>query len=230
MDVDLISENDRNLVKAHLVELMLNSPKAVQSQLSQALAIVSKADFPSKWQSLLPELVSKLATDNYKIINGVLETLHSIFHRYRHEMKSQLLWEEIKYVLDEFQTPFMAMFQKTCNLIQRNEQNKDVLPELFTALYHISEIFFSLSSQDIPEYFEEHLKDWFGPFEHFLKYQNPILDPDDDEPGVLDKFQAMICEAVDLYTNKYEEEFNEYVPVFVGTTWNLLTTLDDKPR
>eukprot|EP00462_Mataza_sp_D1_P023236 CAMPEP_0175130734 /NCGR_PEP_ID=MMETSP0087-20121206/6161_1 /TAXON_ID=136419 /ORGANISM="Unknown Unknown, Strain D1" /LENGTH=952 /DNA_ID=CAMNT_0016412965 /DNA_START=72 /DNA_END=2930 /DNA_ORIENTATION=+ len=230
-DKDIINESDRCLVKSHIVELMLNSPKQVQLQLSQALAIVSKADFPSKWNSLLPELVSKLANNDYKVIIGVLETLHSIFHRYRHEMKSTELWKEIKYVLETFQEPMLKIFQQTCSLIGANEGNKEVLTQLFKSLNLIANLFYSLNAQDIPEYFEDHMKDWFGPFENFLKFKNPLLDPpSDDQSGVLDELQAQICEIVGLYTNAYEEQFNEFVPVFVNTTWNLLTQLDDKPR
>lgn len=40
-------------MKQYIVNLMLNAPPKVQSQLSQALAIISKADFPDKWESLI---------------------------------------------------------------------------------------------------------------------------------------------------------------------------------
>lgn len=53
-DKDLINQQDRALIKKHLAELMLRSPKLVQTQLSHALAIVSKADFPKNWPELLP--------------------------------------------------------------------------------------------------------------------------------------------------------------------------------
>lgn len=39
------------------------------------------------------------------MINGVLQTAHSLFKRYRFEFKSQELWEEIKFVLDKLAKP-----------------------------------------------------------------------------------------------------------------------------
>jgi hypothetical protein len=52
----------------------------VQKLLSEALSIISKADFPHQWD-LLPELVKTLNTDNFDVIKGVLTTANSIFYR-----------------------------------------------------------------------------------------------------------------------------------------------------
>ena len=46
--------------------------------------------------------MTKFATGDFHIINGVLQTAYSIFEKYSIEMKSQGLWEEIKFVLDNF--------------------------------------------------------------------------------------------------------------------------------
>lgn len=44
-------------------------------------------------------------TGEFYVINGVLQTAHSLFKRYRFEFKSQELWEEIKFVLDKLAKP-----------------------------------------------------------------------------------------------------------------------------
>eukprot|EP00897_Mesotaenium_endlicherianum_P004221 jgi/Mesen1/3827/ME000207S02837 len=51
-------------IKGHIVELMLSSSPRIQAQISEALAIVSSFDFPERWQTLLPELVSRLAASS----------------------------------------------------------------------------------------------------------------------------------------------------------------------
>ena len=38
---------------------MLTAPAKAQAQLSEALSIISAADFPDRWPNLLPELVAK---------------------------------------------------------------------------------------------------------------------------------------------------------------------------
>lgn len=48
-----ISENDRVLIKTNIVELMLKSPESIQRQLSDAISIIGKEDFPEKWKDLL---------------------------------------------------------------------------------------------------------------------------------------------------------------------------------
>lgn len=48
-----ISENDRKLIKTNIVELMLKSPDSIQRQLSEAISIVGREDFPDKWNDLL---------------------------------------------------------------------------------------------------------------------------------------------------------------------------------
>lgn len=76
-----ITENDRQNIKASIIELMLTSPEQIQRQLSDAISIISKEDFPSKWQNLLTDMVQKFNTGDFHIINGVLRTAHSIFKR-----------------------------------------------------------------------------------------------------------------------------------------------------
>ena len=62
---------------------MLSAPPKVRSQLSEALSIISSHDFPAKWQTLLPLLIEKLKSDDQQLVNGVLSTADSIYHRYR---------------------------------------------------------------------------------------------------------------------------------------------------
>lgn len=79
---DKISADDREWIKRNIVELMLTSPEQIQLQLSDAISIISKEDFPGKWNDLLPSLVERLRTGNFQVANGVLHTAHSIFKRF----------------------------------------------------------------------------------------------------------------------------------------------------
>ena len=112
-DVNKISEQDRLTIKATIIELMLTSPEQIQRQLSDAISIISKEDFPDKWPNLLSGMVEKLGSGDFHLINGVLQTAHSIFKRYRHEFQSNQLWKEIKYVLGIFANPLTELFRVT---------------------------------------------------------------------------------------------------------------------
>ena len=109
--LDKITESDRQSIKSSIVELMLTSPEQIQRQLSDAISIISKEDFPEKWENLLTDMVQKFNTGDFHIINGILRTAHSIFKRYRHEFQSNELWKEIKYVLTTFAVPFTNLFK-----------------------------------------------------------------------------------------------------------------------
>ena len=132
-------------MKTLIVDLMLKSPGPVQKQLSQAIAIIGQQDFPMNWQNLVTDLVAKFATGDFHVINGVLQTAHSIFEKYAIEFKSQKLWEEIKFVLDRykrtfleigiffdsrFASPLTELFVQTISLAQQHAANKDALKVL----------------------------------------------------------------------------------------------------
>lgn len=47
---------------------------------------------------------------------------------------------------------------------------------------------------------------------------------DDDEPSLLEQLKSQICDNAALYAQKYDEEFQQYLPIFVTDVWNLLTS------
>lgn len=49
-------------MKQLIVTLMLSSPEAIQKQLSDAISIIGKSDFPTKWPELIDQMVDKFAT------------------------------------------------------------------------------------------------------------------------------------------------------------------------
>merc|ERR1719411_1249211 len=120
---DKIHGDDREAIKRSIVELMLKSPSGIQKQLSAAIAIIGQQDFPAKWPNLIGEMVAKFATGDFHVINGVHQTAFSIFEKYSIDMKSQKLWEEIKFVLDNFSQPFTDLLNNTMNLAKEHAQN-----------------------------------------------------------------------------------------------------------
>nr|CAD7397762.1 unnamed protein product [Timema poppensis] len=214
---------DRELVKKLIVNLMLHSPEAIQKQLSDAVSIIGRYDFPNKWPDLISEMVEKFGTGDFHVINGILHTAHSLFKRYRHEFKSQELWTEIKFVLDKFAKPLTELFQATMNLATTHANNPDALKVIYSSLVIICKVFYSLNFQDLPEFFEDNMAVWMPQFHILLTADVKCLHTeDDDEPGLLEKLKAQVCENVALYAQKYDEEFQPYLPNFVTAAWNLL--------
>ncbi|KAJ1930620.1 importin-alpha export receptor [Tieghemiomyces parasiticus] len=228
---NVIAEEDRKAVKDKIVDLMISLPTNLQLQISDGLAIIAKHDFPDKWPTLIATLNSKLSPQNYHVNNGVLQTAHAIFKRWRKEFRSNDLFLEIRFVLEQFTGPFTEIFKTTDQLIETHKDNKEALQTLLPAMLLLVKIFYSLNCQDLPEYFEDHMAEFMGILHKYLVYQNPLVDNgDDDEATDVEKIKAGVCEIIALYTNRLEESFAPLLPKFVETVWSMLTTLGPQPK
>ena len=227
-----IAEVDRDLIKKHIVGLMLKTPEAVQKQLSDAITIIGQEDFPDHWTGLLQEMVDHFKSGDFHAINGVLRTANSLTKRYRYEFKSQKLWQEIKFVLDHFATPFTELFLSTMQLASAHAQNPSALKILFSSLLLICKVFYSLTYQELPDHFaEKNLEPWMTHFHTLLTTDNKLLETDDDEEASpLEMIKSQICAIAGMFAQKYDEDFSDYLPKYVQSVWGLLVTTDAKPK
>ena len=227
-----IIEVDRGLIKKHIVNLMLKAPEGIQKQLSDAITIIGREDFPQKWSELIQEMVEKFKSGDFHAINGVLRTAHSLTKRYRYEFKSQELWSEIKIVLDSLAIPLTELLSSTMQVTAANAQNKEALTILFSSLLLICKIFYSLTYQELPDHFaDEALEPWMEHLHSLLVTDNKLLDTaDDEEAGSLELIKSQICAIAGMFAQKYDEDFTSFLPNFVQSVWNLLVTTDTKPK
>ncbi|GAB6029149.1 Exportin-2 [Chamberlinius hualienensis] len=225
-DVNKIEDGDRNAIKEFIVDLMLQSPKEIQKQLSDAVSIIGREDFPSKWPNLLDNMINKFQSGDFNVINGVLHTAHSLFKRYRYEFKSQVLWTEVKFVLDGFAKPLTDLLNATMELVTIHLNNAEALKVIFSSLVLIAKIFHSLNCQDLPEFFEDNMATWMKHFLTLLGFKSDLLiTPDNEEAGLLELLKSQICDNIAMYALKYQEEFHTYLPDFVTSVWDLLISI-----
>lgn len=228
---DRIHESDRTSIKNLIVTIMLTAPDNIQKQLSDAISIIGKTDFPTKWPQLITEMVEKFAIGDFKIINGILRTAHSLFKKYRYEFKSNELWTEIKYVLEKLAKPLTDLLVATAGVISANASDIVASQLIFSSLVLIAKIFYSLNFQDLPEFFEDNMEVWMNHFHALLNIEQDTLEtPGIDEPGVLQMLKSQICDNVALYAQKYDEEFQKYLPQFVEDVWSLLSKTGLQPK
>ncbi|KAM5246124.1 exportin-2 isoform 2-T2 [Ctenodactylus gundi] len=198
-----ICEADRVAIKANIVHLMLSSPEQIQKQLSDAISIIGREDFPQKWPDLLTEMVNRFQSGDFHVINGVLRTAHSLFKRYRHEFRSDELWIEIKLVLDAFALPLTNLFKATIELCSTHANDASALKVLFSSLILISKLFYSLNFQDFPEFFEDNMETWMNNFHTLLTLDNKLLQTDLVSNAI--QFLASVCERPH-YKNLFEDQ------------------------
>lgn len=228
---DRIHTQDRETIKRLIINLMLHSPDSIQKQLSDAISIIGKYDFPDKWPDLIDQMVEKFNTGDFHIINGVLHTAHSLFKKYRYEFKSQTLWKEIKFVLDHFAKPLTDLFVATMKLTEVHSNNVEALKIIYNSLLVLCKVFYSLNFQELPEFFEDNMESWMSNFHTLLTTNVTLLHTEDEEePGLIEQLKTQVCDNVCLYAHKYDEEFQTYLPQFVTAVWNLLTSNVEKSK
>ncbi|CAM0141374.1 importin-alpha export receptor [Umbelopsis sp. WA50703] len=225
-----IALEDRAAVKAQLVDLMIAVPEKIQLQISEAVSIIAASDFPEDWEQLLPNLIGKLSTTDYQVNNGVLQTAHSIFKPWRSQFRSDRLFLDIQYVLKDFCEPYKQLFATTDKLITDYANDKAALQVLSQSLLLLIKIYYDLNCQDLPEFFEDNMPYFMELLHKYLTYNNSMLENDDeDEAGILEKVKSGICEIIELYTQRYEEEFQQ-LPTFFSTVLQLLSSTSQDPK
>jgi len=223
-----VADVEKDQVRQLLVGLMLSAAKLVRNQLSEALSLISATDFPTRWPSLLPELVQRLGTRNNRdwiATAGVLETANTIFKQYRDAYRSDALYKELKYVLDIFVGPLLALFQESVQaLVTQAAGDPQTVTNLLTSIRRMCRVCFSLNSQELPEVFEDAMAAWMGEFHNLLSYENAqITGGSPDLASPIDAVKAAVCDNVNLYIEKNEEEFRPFLQTFVQDVWGLLT-------
>ena len=231
-----ISDEDRQLVKQHLFDLMLATPLTqIQSQLSHALAIIALSDFPRQWPQLLPALTTRLSQhakcereDEWRQMKGLLETANSLFHRYRSATKSDQLWTDIAFVLQHIAEPLTKAWETTLSLAQKHLDDPVKLDAVLQQLHLELNVYHSLISQDISEAFEDRLARWLDPALQLLRMQpNEAANVKRaaDEPTSLSIVKADICDVASLYTAAYSDVFAPHLAGYVDAVWTMTISL-----
>lgn len=52
----------------------------------------------------------------------------------------------------------------------------------------------------------------------------------EEEAGVLEQLKSQVCDNIALYAQKYDEEFQPYLPQFVTDVWSLLVSTGLQPK
>ena len=76
-----LSAQDKNDIKNNIVQIMISVDQSCQLQISDAVIQIANVDFPNDWGNLVPDLISRLNLQDFKINIGVLTTAHAIFKR-----------------------------------------------------------------------------------------------------------------------------------------------------
>jgi exportin-2 (importin alpha re-exporter) len=116
--------------------------------------------------------------------------------------------------MQQFAPLYLELFKQTDALISNGDSN----PVLQSVLLSHVKIFYFLSFQDLPAFFEDHLTEFMTLLHKYISVGQGF-----------EEVKENICDSINLYLMKYEEEFT-MLPTFIESIWNLLMslTLDSK--
>ena len=138
-------------IKGLITGLMLSTPPIVRSQLSEALSIISEHDFPAQWQGLLPQLIDRLKSGDMNTMNGVLETLNSIYKRYRNQLGlSGKLNEELTYS-QQLIVPLWEALKSLSAALQSSSGDIARTKQMLSSIRLVCRIFYSLNSPGLTQ-------------------------------------------------------------------------------
>ena len=228
-NIPSLTEQDRIAVKEQIVGVLTRVPVNVQKQLCESITVIASVDFPQEWTSLLPSLVQRLDLNSLDNALAILRTLHHMFKRYRTEMRSDELYSEINIVMTHFAAPMLSFKQAIDAHLLNYASDKVVIEKLIRIQTLINKIFYSLSSQDIPAFFEENLTAFMTLMKKEMSYSNALLEAGDDKPGPVEKLITSVAKIATLYAMRYEEEFI-MLGDFVEAAWSVLANISRKPK
>lgn len=109
--------------------------------------------------------------------------------------------------------------------LQQSAGDSNRAPILLELINICTKLFYDLTYVDLPEFFEDHLKDWMTGLRQSISFktQMPVLLGDDDQPGVLMRLQKNVCMTLTLFSTKFDEDFAPFLEGFVQGVWQLLT-------
>lgn len=226
-----ISQSDKEVVKQHILSLMLQAPKPIQVQLAAGLEEISQTDYPENWKTLLPEMVQHLQTSqDMNVLKGTMETAHTVLSKYRSLARSNQVLGELLYTVKGCQETHLMVFKAACERVLSGTLAPDQLTLHFQLLLATIGVFYSLHVVDIPEFFEDKKEDYFKGFLGLIKYHHEAVAGAGSQAGLLEQVKGEIFECFALYTDKYQEIFAPFLMPCVGDVYNLLVSISQEEK
>ena len=97
-------------MQQNLVNLTLSCPeKQIASLFLETISLMGKRFVQNEWPSLIPELISNLQkTDNIENTKRALEAIKKICKKYRYMFRSDDLYTEMNYMIENLSTHLIS--------------------------------------------------------------------------------------------------------------------------
>lgn len=201
---------------------MTSSDPRVAPTLKESIVIICKqaGGYFNAWPELISLLAAHLAQKNYAVSIELYHLIKKIIQRYRIEMKSYDLFEEIKLTIKHIAHIFTEDAVTCSQFLFSEEKNNQAMALSYIKMFrYIMSIFFSINFQDFPEYFEDNLKTWIEILKSGIAFDIPLFNKECLNEVI--KLKTAVMKSINLYHNNYYEDIQDYVGEFYPLIWNL---------
>lgn len=152
----VINENDKQVVRSHILKAMMHSNRQVQAMLCSSLYFIVRADFPKKYPELSMEIFNLLQSSDTKAVETGLLALQQVLKFQGYEEKA--IYDQVV----EQSFPFVLKIAASC--IDSNEL------AAFGILKTILKIFTNVIQYEMPKYLTQPavFMPWFELFMHIF--------------------------------------------------------------
>jgi len=161
----VLAEEDKSILKANIVEILICSPKRIRDQISLCLRDMVEEDYPEKWNDLLPKILSYITSNNPSAMEGALEALRVTIKRYEFTQPGKSRRKPLQQLVE---STFPLLLELFSSLIGTNEVQAAIM------LKTIIKMFWSSINFGIPPYIlnDQNLSSWMKAL--FSLFRKPI--------------------------------------------------------
>jgi exportin-2 (importin alpha re-exporter) len=145
-------------------------------------------------------------------------TCHKLFKKYRFSFRSDNLWREINQVVEALFQPYFTIATQLFSALQSSTSDVEIRAHI-QSFIPLLKVLYSLNSQDIPQCFDDSLKEWMTLLNFLLNFLPSNL-TDDTSLFIL---KSKVLKCLTLFAQKYDEDFEPYVKNFCTSVWELLS-------
>lgn len=248
-----LNQHSRQLLQEQIPSLifLVKDSKPLRSFLLEIILVMASTDFPFEWPSLLPFLMNKYylpflqahsqpgaSTENVTLedVDLAIEIMLTALQKYETAESSSAILCDLKAILEAAQAPLTSTFLlSTRSYVEQTaggQENSSLGLSSVTLVGRMTlnslKIITALHGVDLPEFFEEHLKELVTAIMtlFMLNVQNPDVGgpTDDDAPSLHDEIRTACTQFCYEYVTKYSEEFMAYVVDVTRAILSMLQT------
>ncbi|KAA6396547.1 MAG: putative Importin alpha re-exporter [Streblomastix strix] len=228
---NLLPEEMRDSIKRKMIDCYFLGRPFLRKYLIEAIEIISEKDIPMFWPDFSEHITSYFSKNNNNFDACALEILHKCLKKYRTVMPTKEIENELLFILKNFANMIIHKAKLHLESLKTCGEDVDAMRLHLQCTLFCNKLFYSLSCADLPQEFDDGMKDWMNIFAGILSINcDADTGEDKDKMSLIEKSQSQVVDNLILLTEKYEEDVKDFVTGLATTIWGLLSRLGINPR